>query len=119
MREALGRESRGFIDGDLIELFLDLPRPKMEEVCTPGPVCQELWCNAHTRSVSQVVALMSGDGEYRRPPAEGVGLANEPVRSSHHTLARELVLTVRWRAQEGCSVEELLREVEDVQRIHS
>ena len=86
MREALGRESRGFIDGDLIELFLDLPRPKMEEVCTPGPVCQELWCNAHTRSASQVVALMSGDGEYRRPPAEGVGLANEPVRTSHHTL---------------------------------
>ena len=119
MREVLGRESRGFIDGDLIELFLDLPRPKMEEVCTSGPVCQELWCNAHTRSVSQVVALMSGDGEYRRPPAEGVGLANEPVRTSHHTQHGAGADCAAGRAQEGCSVEELLREVEDVQRIHS
>jgi hypothetical protein len=26
------QECRGFIDGDLLEMFLDLPRPKMEEV---------------------------------------------------------------------------------------
>ena len=28
-----GRESKGFLDGDLIEAFLDLRRDKMEEVC--------------------------------------------------------------------------------------
>ena len=28
------QESRGFIDGDLVEMFLDLPRDKMEEVVT-------------------------------------------------------------------------------------
>ena len=32
MREALGRESRGFIDGDLVERLLDLPRSKASAV---------------------------------------------------------------------------------------
>ena len=31
-----GRESKGFLDGDLIESFLDLRRDKMEEVCVLG-----------------------------------------------------------------------------------
>ena len=57
----------------------------------PGAVVQR---SHAVRHVSQVVALMSGDGEYRRPPAEGVGLANEPVRTSHHS-ARELLYRQR------------------------
>jgi S-adenosylmethionine synthetase len=36
-----GRESKGFLDGDLIESFLDLRRDKMEEVCVLGHKSEE------------------------------------------------------------------------------
>jgi|LauGreSuBDMM15SN_2_FD.fasta_scaffold1018725_1 hypothetical protein len=37
-----GRESKGFLDGDLIESFLDLRRDKMEEVCVLGHKSEEV-----------------------------------------------------------------------------
>ena len=72
-----------------------------------------------SRDQSQVVALMSGDGEYRRPPAEEWGWLTTCALSPHSARALGTDCPAGRVRRKGCSVEELLREVEDVQRIHS
>ena len=67
------QECRGFIDGDLVEMFLDLPRSKMEEV----------------------VKLMT----------DSAGTFGS-VRGGGEDMSR-------------ITVEDILREVEEVQRIHT
>jgi|EP01043_Picozoa_sp_COSAG02_P009326 DNA damage-binding protein 1 len=67
------QECRGFIDGDLVEMFLDLPRPKMEEV---------------------VKLITDSTGSFGSVRGGGEDMS-------------------------GITVEDLLREVEEVQRIHT
>jgi len=74
------QECRGFIDGDLLEVFLDLPREKMEEV----------------------VGVMLGEGG---AAAGGGGFGGARGGAGDE--------------RAGVSVQELIREVEEVQRTHS
>ena len=67
------QECRGFVEGDLVEMFLDLPRAKMEEVV-------KLMADS-----SSSFGSMRGGGD----------------------------------DLSGITVEDLLREVEEVQRIHT
>lgn len=67
------QDCRGFIDGDLVEMFLDLPRPKMEEV---------------------VKLMTDSTGSFGSVRGGGEDMSE-------------------------ITVEDLLREVEEVQRIHT
>lgn len=84
------QEARGFVDGDLVEQFVDLARPQQEEVLA--------LLNQTERSSSSASSMSLGDGgggADSAPAAAGGGGG----RSEH-------------------TVESLIQEVEDVQRIH-
>lgn len=47
-------DASNFVDGDLVELFLDLPRPKMDEVARAMDVSVEELCK-RVESIMQAV----------------------------------------------------------------
>jgi DNA damage-binding protein 1 len=86
------RPSRGFIDGDLIESFLDLNRPTME----------------------RIVKWMNDDGRWRIRD-DGSGISGQ---SQQNLMDTEEGDTNDYPAQNSLSVEDVLTAVEEISMLH-
>ena len=120
-----GRPSKGFLDGDLIEAFLDLSREKMEEVVRLVSRVSDRSCSPHTRAPlvrpCTAIALYAPVlHQAYGASSHGAAALTAPASAFLYTKTWMWCVCAHALAQQvgGVTVEELSKRIEDLQRLH-